>query len=124
MSKGFGMLTSLKELNMNNCVKLESLPESESRLTSHFLISNFGNLMSEGFGDLRSLTSLNLSSSDRDYPMALKSLPDSKCFDFTCMISNFGNLISEGFGQLANLKSLDLWYCTSLRSLPESKSHF
>ena len=74
MSKGFGMLTSLKELNLNSCVKLESLPESESLLTSHFLISNFGNLMSKGFeqrlsltkvflagfNQLRSLTSLDL----------------------------------------------------------------
>ena len=55
-SEGFGMLTNLKDLNMRFCEKLESLPESESRLTSQFLISNFGNLMSEGFGLLWSLT--------------------------------------------------------------------
>ena len=76
--------------------------------------------MSEGFGDLRSLTSLNLSSSDSNYPMALKSLPDSKCFDFTYMISNFGNIMSEGFGMLTSLQSLTMEGCNSLGSLPES----
>ena len=59
-SEGFGKLTNLKELNMFRCIKLESLPDSESRLTSHFLISNFGNLMSEGFRQLANLKHLNL----------------------------------------------------------------
>ena len=78
--------------------------------------------MPEGFGDLRSLTSLNLSSSDSDYLMSLKSLPDSKCFDFTCMNSNFGNLMSEGFGDLSNLETLNLQECEKLELLPASKS--
>ena len=77
MPEGFGMLTNLNDLNMWNCVKLKSLPESESQLTSHFLISNFGNMMSKGFGDLRSLTSLNLSGASYG-PMQLASLPESK----------------------------------------------
>ena len=73
MSKGFGMLTNLKDLNMKQCIKLESLPESESQLTSHFLISNFGNMMSEGFGHLSSLKDLNLA-----LCYELESLPASK----------------------------------------------
>ena len=84
MSEGFGMLTNLKDLNLEFCKKLESLPESESRLTSHFLISNFGNLMSEGFGQLRSLTSLNLSGG-RGYRMSLRSLPESE-FPLTSLL--------------------------------------
>ena len=59
MSKGFGQLASLQSLNMYRCFALGSLPESESQLASHFLISNFGNLMPEGFGDLP-LTELDL----------------------------------------------------------------
>ena len=54
------MLASLKDLNLADCRALGSLPESESRLASHFLISNFGNLMSEGFGHLASLEKLNM----------------------------------------------------------------
>ena len=60
MPEGFGMLTSLKELSLYSCEALGSLPESESPMTSHFLISNFGNLMSEGFGLLVNLTDLNM----------------------------------------------------------------
>ena len=72
------MLANLEDLDMRYSKKLESLPESTSRLTSHFRVSNFGNLMSEGFGDLQSLTSLNLSSESAAYPMRLQSLPESE----------------------------------------------
>ena len=72
MSEGFGMLTSLKNLNMGACTSVKSLPESELRI---FLwerclivyVSNFGYFgltvvppMSEGFGMLTSLQSLNM----------------------------------------------------------------
>ena len=67
------MLTNLKDLNMYLCIKLESLPESESRLTSHFLISNFGNMMSKGFGLLVNLTDLNMG-----YCVRVTSLPESE----------------------------------------------
>ena len=73
MSKGFGMLTNLKNLNLTNCEKLESLPESESQMTSHFLISNFGNLIPEGFGLLVNLTDLNMYRCE-----SICSLPESE----------------------------------------------
>ena len=67
------MLANLKDLNMHCCKKLESLPEGTSQLTSHFCVSNFGNLMSEGFGDLSNLETLNLVRCEK-----LELLPDSK----------------------------------------------
>ena len=72
------MLTNLKVLKLRLCEKLESLPESKSRLTSHFLVSNFGNLMSEGFGMLTSLKRLNM-----EHCWALGSLPESESHFFT-----------------------------------------
>ena len=114
MSKGFGMLKNLNDLKMFNCVKLESLPESESQLTSHFLISNFGNMMSEGFGDLNSLQQLILAYS------GIEALPESKTCSciFYFLISNFGNRMSEGFGQLASIQRLDLGHSPAGRNLP------
>ena len=73
MPEGFGMLANLKDLDMRYCEKLESLPESTSRLTSHFCVSNFGNLIPEGFGDLSNLETLNL-----NYCFKLELLPASK----------------------------------------------
>ena len=73
MSKGFGMLANLKDLEMQYCKKLESLPESTSQLTSHFCVSNFGNLMPEGFGQLAALQELDLGDCH-----TLKLLPASK----------------------------------------------
>ena len=81
MSKGFGMLTSLKELSLYYCEALGSLPESESPMTSHFLISNFGNLMSEGFGQLANLQTLILGS-DFGGCENLRSLPESESAEF------------------------------------------
>ena len=72
MSEGFGHLGNLKDLDLMSCHALGSLPESESRLTSHFLISNFGNLMSEGFGHLANLQVLLMSSS------GIEALPESE----------------------------------------------
>ena len=87
--------------------------------------------LSEGFGQLQSLTSLNLSS-DVWPGMYLKSLPESKShlIPFTCLLINpltfvrtnyCSVLLPEGFGQLQNLQDLNLYYCSSLESLPESK---
>ena len=73
MSKGFGMLANLKDLAMQSCERLKSLPESTSQLTSHFCVSNFGNLMSEGFGNLAGLQKLNM-----EKCTSLGSLPNSE----------------------------------------------
>ena len=40
------------------------------------------------------------------------------------LVRSLGARALARFGQLANLEELNLWQCTSLRSLPESKSHF
>jgi len=56
-------------------------------------------ILPEGFGDLRSLTSLHLYG-DCDMQMSLQSLPES-------------------FGHLANLQTLDISY-SGIEALPES----
>ena len=79
-------------------------------------------MMSEGFGDLRSLTSLNLSGRDGS-PMSLRSLPESESpLTSHLFFSNFGNLMSKGFGNLAGLQKLNMENCRSLGSLPNSES--
>ena len=78
-------------------------------------MSNFGNLMSEGFGQLASLKELYL-----EYCEKLELLPDSKSHSESFY---FLFLMSEGFGQLSSLKELNLEECVTLVSLPESKSH-
>ena len=72
MPEGFGMLANLKDLDMLFCRKLQSLPESTSQLTSHFCVSNFGNMMPEGFGHLVNLQRLDLSHS------GIEALPESE----------------------------------------------
>ena len=73
MTKGFGMLSSLKDLNLYHCKALGSLPGSESPLISHFSFLILGNLMSKGFGDLSNLETLNLRECKK-----LELLPASK----------------------------------------------
>ena len=72
-SKGFGHLSSLKELDLSYS-GIEALPESETHCCIFmFFVSNFGNPMSEGFGQLGSLKELRL-----DCCRALGSLPESE----------------------------------------------
>ena len=102
LSEGFGQLESLRELNMANCKKLESLPEGFGYLASledlnmQYCTSVVSPLPAS-FCRLSNLKKLDLSSSLHS-PMKLESLP-------------------EGFGKLRSLRTLNL-ECTSLLSLP------
>ena len=69
MSEGFGQLRSLEKLDMYECWRIQSLPESES----HHADFIFHFLFSEGFGQLASLKDLNL-----EECVKLGSLPDSE----------------------------------------------
>ena len=50
MSEGFGHLVNLQELNMNNCRKIQFLPESESHHSEsfYFLIFDVRRLRAAG----------------------------------------------------------------------------
>ena len=83
-------------------------------------------LLPEGFGELRSLETLNLWNCK-----SLQSLPASEyhCFRYLylrlcpCLHVSFGLTValalSEGFGELASLQTLSLFRCEALESLPE-----
>ena len=75
MSKGFGLLVNLTDLNMFYCTSISSLPESETHVVASFifLFSHFGNMMSKGFGLLVNLTDLNMG-----YCGSVTSLPESE----------------------------------------------
>ena len=91
--------------------------------------------LSEGFGQLKSLTSLNLSG-DIDNPMALKFLPEgahslihspSPYLVTTSLEPHMNHLAStatlpEGFGELGSLHTLSL-RCYELEALPASTPH-
>ena len=70
MSEGFGHLRSLKDLNLQGCLSLKLLPDSESCCLESFY---FYFLMSEGFGQLASLKELDLRCpAGRNLPAELK----------------------------------------------------
>ena len=139
-SEGFGELHSLKELNLDGCIKLEALPAGLNAFPpaccSHhrslhppFTLNHprtaWPNpLLSEGFGELRSLQKLELSYCNR-----LGSLPAGlhiihACCSHRSPLPPFtlnhprntrrNPLLSEGFGELASLADLSLTFCHAL----------
>ena len=80
MSEGFGHLRGLEKLRLYNS-NIEALPESETHCCIFiFFISNFGNLMSEGFGQLASLADLHMACCYK-----LESLPEGQLLFSVCI---------------------------------------
>ena len=86
-------------------------------------------LLSEGFGELRNLKTLNLYEcrSLLSLPAGLHTIEPACCSQRSPLppfILNHprtarpNRLLSEGFGELRSLKSLDLENCQALRFLP------
>ena len=75
---GIGGCTALQTLTMERCLALQLLPEGNlNHSTNHE--PTFGLFSSVGIGQLKSLTSLNLSGDPySDKKMKLQSLPESK----------------------------------------------
>ena len=122
LPESFGLLSSLRYLELVRCMQLAILPDSFGQLSSLCNLRIAGckelRVRPDVFGSLSSLCSLSVDVPRlTDLPSDLGNLRELRSLFIS---SSILKAIPDSLGQLTNLTSLSLYDCHQLRSLPDS----